>query len=120
MERFSPEPDLALAWKCHPLRLLVPEPSKCHGMPRLIAQSMDGGFVSANCSECGAKEPFGDADLRNLGCSYWLACPVCRGRMVAGRVPGSSGKPGQNYGLTCEACKLYLWLSDLVPRWEDL
>src|SRR4051794_2367239 len=51
--RFAPE--LLEGWKSYPVRVCGPRPSACHGKPTLLVQSMAGGFVSANCCECGEK-----------------------------------------------------------------
>jgi NAD-dependent SIR2 family protein deacetylase len=47
---------------------------------------MEGGFVSANCSECGAKDKSNVTldDVRDL--NLWVSCPKCKSRMAAGKV----------------------------------
>src|SRR4051794_14350969 len=36
-------------WKTHPLRLRGPRPSNCCGMPTLLVQSKERGYVTADC-----------------------------------------------------------------------
>ena len=99
-------------WKKYPLRISGLKDSRCHGKPTVLVQSMDGGFVTRNCPECGGYESLSEPDFHLLG--LWVACPDCRKPMVAQRVPTS------NYGYICEPCQNYIKLASLLPRWTDL
>ncbi len=99
-------------WKTFPLRVPAYSTSPCCGAPTLLVQSMEGGFVTTNCSECGEHTTlpnsafFGDIDL-------WISCPECRERMEPEMID-------KNYGYVCESCDLGILLASLLPRWEDL
>ena len=117
MQHFFFKEDNLENWKSYPIRLEVPELSDCCHQPRLLVQSMEGGFVTANCSECGRKKTLSRHEFQEL--PVWVSCPKCRKKMLAQVVPGSSGKK-LNYGFACNDCELYIWLSDLLPHWSDV
>ena len=98
-------------WKKYPLRLYGLRNSKCHGKPTVLVQSMEGGFVTRNCPECGKGEYLSEADFHELG--LWVACPECRQPMTAGMV-------AKNYGYICEPCQNFIKLAALLPRYSDL
>ena len=98
-------------WKTYPVRVKGQHLSKCHQAPTLMVQSMEGGYVTANCSKCGNKSSVSQADFDSL--QLWVSCPECRGRMV----PCIYRK---NYGYSCEDCDLFVRLAHLLPRWRDL
>src|SRR5437868_734518 len=87
-------------WRKYPVRISGLKESKCHGRLTVLVQSMEGGFVTRNCPDCGAYETLPEADFRRLG--IWVACPDCREPMTVGRVPNS------NYGYICDRCKNYI------------
>jgi hypothetical protein len=118
MRRHPYDPQQRINWKTYPVRLVAQSLSSCHNQPRLLVQSMEGGFVSANCSACGKPEPLSHIEFLSLDNWLWVACPSCRKRMIHGYVP--SGSSAKNYGFFCEGCAVYVWLSDLLPRWEEL
>src|SRR5688572_7180887 len=99
-------------WKTFPLRVEGKSVSGCCGEPTLLVQSMDGGFVTRNCSKCGAHTTlpnrafFNDLDL-------WVACPQCRSRMSPDMVE-------KNYGYVCHGCDLAILVASILPFWEDL
>jgi len=99
-------------WKKYPLRISGMKKSSCHGRLTVLVQSMEGGFVTRNCPECGRAESLPEADFLNLG--LWVACPLCKRAMEPGRVPRS------NYGYECQACDCYIKLAALLPRFSDL
>lgn len=39
-------------WKTYPVRIVGNHLSDCHQSPKLLVQSMEGGYVTANCSIC--------------------------------------------------------------------
>ena len=116
--RFAPE--LLEGWKSYPVRVRGPRPSECHGSPTLLVQSMAGGFVSANCSECGKKHLLGRADFFSL--FLWVSCPRCRRQMESEMLPRikRASRLAANYGYKCARCRIYILLADLLPHWEDL
>ena len=99
-------------WKKYPVRISGLKDSRCHGKPTVLVQSLDGGFVTRNCPECGGFESLPEIDFYRLG--LWVACPDCQQPMIPQRVPNS------NYGYVCEKCQSYLKLAALLPRWTDL
>ncbi len=98
-------------WKSYPVRIQGVGKSNCHNQPRLLVQSMEGGFVTQNCSACGQFNTLSDAEWRLL--DLWVACPECRKRMRAGMV-------AKNYGFICPGCDIAITLASILPRWEDL
>lgn len=68
-------------WKKYPLRISGLKDSRCHGKPTVLVQSMDGGFVTRNCPECGGYESLSETDFHLLG--LWVACPDCRQPMTS-------------------------------------
>lgn len=116
--------DVTTGWKSYPLRILGPRLSNCEGMPcsgqpTLIVQSMDGGFVSANCSICGSKDRLSATEFLNL--PVWVSCPLCHRRMqpeILSAVRDNRRLAG-NYGYACSGCKRYVLLAHLVPSWYE-
>ena len=98
-------------WKTYPVRICGPHLSECHQVPTLLVQSMGGGFVTANCSVCGAKDDVTDAGFDSL--ELWVSCPKCRKKM-------SASKFHNNYGYSCDDCELFVRLADLLPHWSDV
>lgn len=98
-------------WKSYPIRIVGPRTSRCHGQPTLLVQSMKGGFVSANCPECGGKDTFSESEFVNLG--LWVSCPFCAERMVPQMV-------AKNYAFVCNSCSRYTKLAAMLPSWEEL
>jgi hypothetical protein len=123
------EPDMSLhkftpaelaGWKTYPVRVGGPRLSKCHQAPTLLVESMEGGFVTANCSKCGGKDVLRLEEFQGLG--LWVGCPLCRASMnsqLLSKISGSAVGAG-NYGYTCFGCRICIYLSDLLPRWEDV
>ena len=99
-------------WKTFPLRVPAKSPSPCHRQPMLLVQSMEGGFVSQNCTACGKPETLPEAEF--LALDLWVACPECRRRMTPGRLPHA------NYGYICGSCDVAVKLAELLPRWTDI
>ena len=100
------------AWKLFPLRLSDGTKSDCCGLPVVLVQSMEGGFVTRNCPRCNQYESLSEATFLSL--DLWVSCPECRRPMEPGRLAYA------NYGYTCKACSLGIRLSALLPRYEDL
>jgi uncharacterized protein (DUF983 family) len=112
MREYPVDTKFRKVWKKYPLRLSGLSLSRCHRLPTILVQSMEGGFVTRNCPQCGKSTLLPKADFLKLG--LWVACPECRQRMVAGLLPS------KNYGYTCAACNLGVKLADLLPSWTDL
>lgn len=106
------DPRIREFWKTYPVRISGHSISQCCGKPSLLVQSMEGGFVTRNCPQCGARDTlthgafFKDVDV-------WVACPECRQPMKRDRID-------KNYGLVCESCGVGILLTAFLPRWEDL
>ena len=100
-------------WKSYPVRVLGPHRSGCCGKPTLLVQSMDGGFVTANCSKpgCNNMTTVSQGDFEAL--VLWVGCPECRDPMTPQMVD-------QNYAYTCDRCRIYVRLADLLPYWTDV
>ena len=112
MKEFPLDPQIRETWKKYPLRLSDGSKSTCCGLPTVLVQSMEGGFVTRNCPRCAKKDTlpedvFISLDLR-------VACPECKQPMEPGRLPYT------NYGYRCDRCDLGIKLADLLPRWTDL
>ncbi len=108
----SAKDNLRAAWKEYPIRVFGPRLSRCHNKPTFLVQSMTGGFVTANCSECGNSATLSNDEFRDL--KLWVGCPKCKGRMKD-EILGD-----RNYGYRCERCRIEIILSDLLPMWSDL
>lgn len=112
MRQFPSDPEIEKIWKIYPVRIPGQSISRCHNEQTVLVQSMDGGFVTRNCPQCGNKDDtlpryvFEKLDL-------WVACPQCKTRMAPEIVD-------KNYAFTCRGCDLYVRLADLLPRWNDL
>jgi hypothetical protein len=113
MQEHPLDPQIRESWKLIPIRIQGPSTSRCCQSPTLLVQSMEGGFVTQNCSSCGnyvtlsAHEFLSQLDL-------WVACPRCKRRMRAGTVLKS------NYGYSCADCDIAIKLASILPRWEDI
>ena len=69
-------------WKSYPIRISGHSISGCCAKPTILVQSMQGGFVSRNCSMCGNSTTLPEAVfLEKL--ELYVACPKCKSRMVA-------------------------------------
>lgn len=104
-------------WKSYPIRLTTKAVSQCCNEPRVLVQSMDGGFVTANCRACLRKDTLSAQEFRAL--PVYVTCPECGNPMKPDYVPDKSGGR-RNYGFRCGPCSLYIWLADLLPHWENV
>jgi hypothetical protein len=102
-------------WKSYPVRVRGPRPSRCCQAASLLVRSPQGGYVSASCSQCGARGSISEGDFRGLG--LWVGCPKCRRAMKAMLLSGV--RRAGNYGFSCEHCRVYVRLADL-PDWRDV
>ncbi len=93
------------------LRIIGPHESYCCQKPTLLVQSMKGGFVSANCSQCGRDRSLKWDEF--LALDLWVSCPKCRIRAEAGKVDG-------NYGFRCPECNWRCYLASLLPMYDEL
>ena len=106
------DPKIRDLWKTYPVRISGHSISECCGKPTLLVQSMEGGFVTRNCPQCGSSATvthdvfFNEIDL-------WVACPECKQPMTRNMIE-------KNYGFICGSCDLGIPLATLLPRWEDL
>ena len=118
MRRYTYDPQRAEPWRDYPILLVVPGRSRCCDQPRVLVLSMEGGFVRANCTGCNRNSDNGvnQAVFERLAEGLWVRCPECGGRMRADT--GCDGS--KNYGFACGHCALFIWLGDLLPRWEAL
>jgi endogenous inhibitor of DNA gyrase (YacG/DUF329 family) len=112
MRKYPFDQKLRESWKLYPVRISGRSTSSCHSAPTLLVQSMEGGFVTRNCSSCGTHANLPTATfLREI--DLWVGCPKCRSKMERDIID-------TNYSFKCTACDLYIDLADLLPRWSDL
>jgi len=71
---------------------------------------MEGGFVTANCFNCNKKETLTESEFKKL--PLIVCCPECQEIM-------SSETIEKNYSFFCKNCNIYIFFSDLLPKWED-
>ena len=112
MIEFPVDPQIREIWKKYPLRLSDGSKSKCCYLPTVLVQSMEGGFVTRNCSGCGTKDTLPEEIFLKL--DLWVACPDCKQPMEPGRLAHT------NYGYLCRSCDIGNKLADLLPRWNEL
>jgi hypothetical protein len=104
MRRFF---DFAKKWKSNPICMVIPC-RECGNKSSRLYQYSDGGFIKAKCSVCGADNLFSKDEFIFLPP---FPCPECNKEM----------KPEQlkidyaNACYTCEGCKIYIRLADLLP-----
>ena len=112
--RHQYDPKMQEGWKSYPVRLITSTLSPCCQKPRLLVQSMAGGFVTQNCSECNGHTTINPKEFKQL--NIYVSCPnqTCRRQMQAGYLPPPDDP---NYGFTCHECQLYIWLADLLPHY---
>ena len=106
MRVYPIDPRTRELWKSIPIRFVGPARSPCHGEPTLLVQSMESGFVTPNCVECGKPASLSEQEFRNL--DLWVACPECRGRMEPGLAEGV-------YGYVCKPCEVRVELASVLP-----
>lgn len=112
MRRYKYDENICDGWKSYPVRLTLERRlSRCCSQPTVLVQSMEGGFVTANCLRCGKKDFISDSEFKGL--SLIVSCPDCKKVMTPTMIE-------KNYSYYCENCELYIWLSDLLPHWEEL
>ena len=112
MRRFRYDKETCDGWKSYPIRLTLENRlSRCCSQPAVLVQSMEGGFVTANCFKCGNRETIGDYEFKSL--RLIVSCPECKKVMTPTLIE-------KNYSYHCEDCQLYIWLSDLLPHWKEL
>lgn len=99
-------------WKTFPVRFEGPRISRCCSWPTVLVQSMDGGFVTSNCSKCGKCETLSNHEFID-GLRIWVACPECGDPMYREMID-------KNYGFVCHACEVGIRLAEILPRWNDL
>lgn len=107
-------------WKSYPVRIPGPRMSICHDAPTLLVVSMEGGFVTANCSDCGKGHSVSQNEFLGLG--LWVSCPICRHQMEPQKLSQelAGRKYAGNYAFVCRPCSQFSLLADLLPHWEDL
>jgi hypothetical protein len=111
MRVFQYRPDEQEGWKTYPVRVVTPGLSRCCQAPRLLVQSMKGGFATANCCKCSQAWTIGRQEFERL--DLWVSCPECRSSMKRDEFC-------KNYGYSCIACDLFVKLADLLPDWSDI
>lgn len=90
--------------------------SKCHHAEQRYVLSMDGGFITANCTVCNKPQSVSHDEF--LRFARWLSptCPCCSNRLS----PAIGSDGSKNYGFECAPCGHFTWFSDLLPRYEQL
>ena len=112
MRIYPPDSATLRAWKSTPLRVNGPGRSSCCSWPTVLAQSMQGGYVTANCTKCGRKNTLSNADFLNR-VELNVACPECGQRMYRDFID-------KNYGLICCECQTGIRLADILPHWSQI
>lgn len=82
--------------------------SYCHQRPSIIVRSMEGGFVTQNCTQCGNKRTLPFDELPDLIC----------GECEKDLIPFINND--QNYAYKCSSCETTYILADLVPWWYEI
>lgn len=90
----------------------------------IIVESKCGGWVKADCIEC-LSEPTNckvlEETFRSL--NIIVDCPKCKERMTSGKLENVTtdyqSSERKNYGFSCKSCKLYVWLSQIVPHYSE-
>ncbi len=113
MRRYEYDKNTCDGWKSYPIRIIGGggRLSKCCRSLLAFVQSMDGGFVTADCFKCGKKETITEDEFKGL--PLICCCPECKQVMKKEMVD-------KNYCYTCSRCDLYIRLADLLPHWSDL
>lgn len=111
MKKFMYDEKICNGWKSYPIRVTLSRPSKCHQNLLILVQSMEGGFVNADCFKCGKKETITEDEFKNL--PLICCCPKCKKIMKSEMID-------KNYCYTCQDCDLYIRLADVLPHWADL
>ena len=101
------------AWKRYPIKIPGLVPSGCCGKPSLLVQSMDGGFVTRNCSACANFSSLDKGSFELIARHLWVQCPACKARMVQNIID-------KNYGFQCPRCPERVLPSELLPWWHQL
>jgi DNA-directed RNA polymerase subunit RPC12/RpoP len=97
MREIPSDPQVREIWKSFPMRIPGFVTSGCCRAQAILVQSMEGGYVTRNCSACGAKvSMLSSAEVQRL--DLWVACSQCRGRIEKARLAHS------NYGFQCVSC----------------
>jgi hypothetical protein len=81
--------------------------SKCCGARSAIVRSRKGGFVSQDCTECGASIHIRPEHFPAVPC--W----TCRKPLVVKK------KQWSNYYFVCESCNGNWKVADVVPGWHE-
>lgn len=103
MPQYPIDKSIREIWKLYPVRIGGKSLSECHSKPTILVQSMEGGFVTRNCPECGSQATLPRCTFLNE-IDLWVACPKCKGQMEKRIV-------GTNYAFTCDRCILYIDLA---------
>lgn len=111
MNRYEYDPETSDGWKSYSVRIVVSGKSRCYGQQRILVRSMEGGYVTADCSRCGKKNLLSLTEFQDIG--LWVGCPQCQKAMDAELVY-------KNYGFACGKCQIYIWLSDLLQHYSDI
>jgi len=112
MREFPIDSKVREMWKLYPLRIPGRPLSSCCQTQTVLVQSMEGGFVTQNCSKCGKNTSLGKQEFYNL--HLWVACPECKQQMKPAIITNN------NYGYECQKCQLSIKLASLLPRWSDI
>jgi uncharacterized Zn finger protein len=94
-------------WKSYPIHISIPC-RKCGAKTSELYQLLDGGFIHARCSTCGADNPFSKDEFIFLS-SY--PCPTCHKDMESEQLK----EDYENACYYCENCNSYIRIADLLP-----
>lgn len=111
MRRYEYDKDRCDGWKSYPVRFTLDRLSGCCRKPLVLVQSMEGGFVTANCFKYGQRNTVSDGEFISL--LLLVSCPKCKAIMPPKIIE-------KNYSYVCEDCQLYVRFADLLPHWQEL
>jgi len=110
---FEPPHPGAEFWRRYPVRIPGHSTAQCHHRETILVRSMEGGFVTRNCPQCGQHDTLPEGVfLHQL--DLWVACPRCQRRTRPAVLED------RNYGYVCDRCQLAIRLCDLLPYWHEL
>lgn len=103
--------ELEKNWKNYPVLITSGNLSNCCKADLILVQSMEGGFVTQNCIECGEKYSLSEYELKGL--NILIICPICKAEAYF-------DIKDKNYVIVCSDCRIYLKFADILPFWSEI
>jgi len=111
MNEYKITPEKRNIYRSFPIRITDKKRSTCCGVPTILVQSMEGGFVTRNCPECGKHETLSHDEFISL--DLLVVCPRCKKAMLPETIE-------RNYSYVCKSCNIFIRFADLLPHWSDI